>query len=60
MPGKILITAESSSPPWPAVEAIMNIWCAAADSGSGNLLLRAVSSTMPRSLTKMSTADSGV
>ena len=38
----------------------MNIWCAVADSGSGNLLLRAMSSTMPRSFTKISTADSGV
>jgi hypothetical protein len=38
----------------------MNIWCAVLDSGSGNLLARAMSSTMPRSFTKMSTADSGV
>ncbi len=30
------------------------------DSGSGNLLARAVSSTRPRSLTKISTADNGV
>ena len=33
---------------------------AVADSGRGNLVARAVSSTRPRSLTKMSTAESGV
>ena len=60
MPGKILITAESSSLAKPAVDACMNIWCAVLASGSGNLVARAVSSTRPRSLTKMSTADSGV
>jgi hypothetical protein len=60
MPGKILITALSSSLAKPAVEACMNIWCAVLDSGSGNLLARAMSSTRPRSFTKMSTADSGV
>ena len=37
MPGKILITAASSSRPKPAVDACMNIWCAVAASGSGNL-----------------------
>ena len=60
MPGKILITALSSSFAKPAVLACMNIWCAVLDSGSGNLLARAMSSTRPRSFTKMSTADNGV
>src|SRR6185436_10647051 len=60
MPGNTLITAASSSAPWPALEACMNIWCAVAASGSGNLLARAVSSTRPKSLTKMSTAECGV
>src|SRR6218665_2748124 len=60
MPGKILITALWSSFAKPAVEACMNIWCAVEDSGSGNLLERAMSSTKPRSFTKISTADSGV
>ena len=60
MPGKILITAASSSLAKPAVDACMNIWCAVLASGSGNLVARAVSRTRPRSLTKMSTAESGV
>src|SRR6185312_239257 len=60
IPGKILITAASSSRPCPAALACMNIWCAVEASGSGNFAARAVSSTMPRSFTKMSTADSGV
>ena len=54
------MTALSSSFAKPAVEACMNIWCAVDASGSGNFVARAVSSTRPRSFTKMSTADSGV
>ena len=38
----------------------MNIWCAVAASGSGNVACARESSTRPRSLTKMFTADSGV
>ena len=48
IPGKILITALSSSRPKPAVEACMNIWCAVEARGRGNLVARAVSSTRPR------------
>ena len=44
MPETILNTAESSSRPKPALDACMNIGCAVAESGSGNLLARAVSS----------------
>ncbi len=60
IPGNVLITAASSSRPCPAALACMNIWCAVDASGSGNFDARAVSSTMPRSFTKMSTAESGV
>ena len=47
-------------PRTPAEQLVADIWCAVLDSGNGNLLARAKSSTSPKSLTKMSTADSGV
>ena len=35
IPGNLLITAESSSRPWPAADACRYIWCAVAESGNG-------------------------
>jgi hypothetical protein len=61
MPGKILITALSSSRAQAGGRGLHeHLVRGGDDSGSGNLLARAMSSTRPRSFTKMSTADSGV
>src|SRR3954453_11002261 len=56
----IRATDASSSRPMPAADVIKNIWSAAAETGTGNLALRAMSWMMPRSLTKISTALLGV
>ena len=52
------MTALSSSRPWPAVDACMNIWCAVDASGSEFAVTGRVQH-QPQILTKMSTADSG-
>ena len=57
---KTFTTAASSNRPMPAAEVSRNCWWAVEATGSGNLRPRASSSTIPRSLTKMSTALWGV
>ena len=56
----IRATEASSSRPMPAAAVIRNICSAAAETGTGNFAVRAMSWMMPRSLTKISTALRGV
>src|ERR1700682_3314178 len=56
----IRATEASSSRPMPEAAVIKNICSAAAATGTGNLADRAMSWTMPRSLTKISTALRGL
>src|SRR3954468_15999441 len=55
----IRATEASSSRPMPEADVIKNICSAAADTGTGNFAVRAMSWMMPRSLTKISTALRG-
>src|SRR3954452_13003146 len=55
----IRATEASSSRPMPEAEIIRNICSAAAETGTGNFAVRAMSWMMPRSFTKISTALRG-